>query len=189
MSVTQGAQLGGQRPAQAAARPIGFGLDNPLAWLAPVFVKAPEDQIFAAVLNPQFDPTRVAVLDTNSRIPAQQITAPPAPLKIPVRVTSYAPGAIKLQLDSSPPAGSALIVSENYFPGWTASVDGRPAVTDRVQYNLIGVQLPANAKVIDLRFNDPAYQRGKAITFVMLLAAIGWLLFGVVGDRRRNVAD
>lgn len=163
--------------------------DNPLAWLAPVFVKAPEDQIFAAVLNPQFDPTRVAVLDTNSRIPAQQITAPPAALKIPVRVTSYAPGAIKLQLDSSPPAGSALIVSENYFPGWTASVDGRPALTDRVQYNLIGVQLPANAKVIDLRFNDPAYQRGKAITFVMLLAAIGWLLFGVIGDRRRKVAD
>jgi uncharacterized membrane protein YfhO len=82
-----------------------------------------------------------------------------------------------------------LIVSENYFPGWTASVDGHPALTDRVQYNLIGVQLPANAKVINLRFNDPAYQRGKAITFVMLLAAIGWLLFGVIGDRRRKVAD
>ena len=162
--------------------------DNPLAWLAPVFVKAPEDQIFAAVLNPQFDPTRVAVLDTNSRIPAQQITAPPPALTIPVRVISYAPGAIQMQLASSPPAGTALIVSENYFPGWTASVDGRPALTDRAQYNLIGVQLPANAKRIDLRFNDPAYQRGKVITLLALLAAVGLLIFGVVSDRRQRGA-
>jgi len=163
--------------------------DNPLAWLAPVFVKAPEDQIFAAVLNPQFDPARVAVLDTNSRIPGQQITAPPPALTIPVRVTSYSPGAIQMQLDSSPPAGSALVVSENYFPGWRASVDGRPALTDRVQYNLIGVQLPANAKRIDLRFNDSAYQRGKAITLVSLLAALGLVIFGVVSVRRPRVAD
>jgi uncharacterized membrane protein YfhO len=94
-----------------------------------------------------------------------------------------------MQLDSSPPAGTALIVSENYFPGWTAAVDGRPALTDRAQYNLIGVPLPANAKHIDLRFNDPAYQRGKAITLVALLAAVGLLIFGLVSSRRPRVAD
>jgi hypothetical protein len=160
--------------------------ENPLAWLAPVFVKAPEDQIFAAVLNPQFDPTRVAVLDTNSRIPAQQIAAPPPPLSSPVHVTGYAPGVIQLQIDSSPPAGSALIVSENFFPGWTATVDGKPAPTDRVDYNLIGVQLPANAKRVVLRFDDAAYQRGKVITLLALAGGIVILVFGVVTDRRRQ---
>ncbi|HKW08874.1 MAG TPA: hypothetical protein VJO33_00760 [Gemmatimonadaceae bacterium] len=161
---------------------------NPLAWLAPVFVKAPEDQIFAAVLNPQFDPTRVAVLDTNSRIPAQQITAPPPALSTPVHVTSYAPGVIQLQIDSSPPAGSALVVSENFFPGWKATIDGRSAPTDRADYNLIGVQLPANAKRVDLRFNDPAYQRGKVITLLVLLASIALVIFGVVSERRSQPA-
>ena len=162
--------------------------ENPLAWLAPVFVKAPEDQIASAMLNPQFDPTRVAVLDTNSRIPAQEITAPPPPLSTPVRVTSYAPGVIQLSIDSSPPAGSALIVSENYFPGWTATVDGRSAPIDRVDYNLIGVQLPANAKRVELRFNDPAYQRGKAITLLAIIASVALLVFGVVTDRRKSAA-
>ena len=146
--------------------------DNPLAWLAPVFVKAPEDQIFAAVLNPQFDPTRVAVLDTNSRIAAQQIAAPPPPLTMPVHVTHYEPGVIQLQIDSAPPPGSALIVSENYFPGWTATVDGRHALTDRVDYNLTGVELPANAKHVSLRFDDPAYERGKVITLLALVASL-----------------
>jgi hypothetical protein len=160
--------------------------ENPLAWLARVFVKAPEDQIFAAVLNPQFDPTRVAVLDTNSRIAGQQITAPPPPLPTLVRTTSYAPGVIQLQIDSSPPAGSALVVSENYFSGWTARVDGRPASTDRVDYNLIGVQLPANAKRVELRFNDPAYQRGKVVTLLAVAAGLAFLIFGVVAERRQQ---
>jgi hypothetical protein len=161
--------------------------DNPAAWLAPVFVKAPEDQIYAAVLNPQFDPTRVAVLDTNSKIPAQQIQAPPAPLNIPVHVARYAPGEIQLQLPSSPPAGTALLVSENYFPGWTASVDGQPALTDRVQYNLIGVQLPANAKQITLRFDDAAYEKGKVITIVAILIAVALMgaSIAVPGLRQR----
>ena len=162
--------------------------ENPAAWLAPVFVKAPEDQILAAVLNPQFDPTRVAVLDTNSRIAGQQIQAPPAPLNMPVRVSRYGPGDIQLELTASPPAGSALIVSENYFPGWTASVDGRPALTDRVQYNLIGVQLPANAKRVSLRFDDSAYERGKFITLIALVLSIALVAAGLAMPGRRQEA-
>jgi hypothetical protein len=163
--------------------------DNPAAWLAPVFVKAPEDQAYAAVLNPQFDPTRVAILDTNSSIPGQQITAPPPPLNVAVRVTRYAPGEIQLQLASPPPTGTALIVSENYFPGWAATVDGRRALVDRVQYNLIGVQLPANAKQIELRFRDAAYERGKMITIFALLVCVGLLVIGVVTSRGTDVRE
>jgi hypothetical protein len=128
------------------------------------------------------------VLDTNSRIPGQQIQAPPAPLDIPVRVTRYEPGNIQLQLGASPPQGSALIVSENYFPGWSASVDGRSALTDRVQYNLIGVQLPANAKQVTLRFDDAAYERGKMITLIALIFSIALLVAGFVLPGRRQEA-
>ena len=163
--------------------------ENPAAWLAPVFVKAPEAQTLEVVLNPQFDPTRIAILDTNSAIAGQQVSAVPPALDIPVRVTHYAPGEIQLQLPTSPPAGSALIVSENYFTGWTAQVDGRAAPTDRVEYNLIGVQLPANAKQILLRFDDLAYERGKIITIVALLACAALFTAGVVSDRRRHVMN
>ena len=161
--------------------------DNPLAWLATAFVKVPEGEALQAVLNPQFDPTRIAILDTSSTIPGQQITAPPPPTSIPVHVVRYAPGEIQLRIESSPPAGTPLIVSENYFPGWTASVDGRAAPVDRAEYNLIGVQLPANAKQVALRFDDPAYERGKVITLLALLACAGLIVFGVVSERRAKV--
>ena len=140
------------------------------------------------MLDPQFDPTSIAILDTNSAIPAQQIKAPPPPLRVPVRVTRYAPGQIDLQLDSAPPAGSALIVSENYFPGWTAAVDGRAALVDRAEYNLIGVQLPASARQVSLRFDDPAYERGKVITLLALVASLILVAVGVVRGRTRDPA-
>jgi len=89
------------------------------------------------------------------------------------------------QLASSPPAGSALIVSENYFTGWSASVDGKAALTDRVQYNLIGVQLPANAKQVTLRFDDAAYERGKTITLIALALSLVLVAVGFAGPMHR----
>jgi membrane protein YfhO len=158
--------------------------ENPPAWIAPVFVKAPEDQALAAVLDPRFDPTRVAILDTNSAIAAKQVQTLPPSLGIPVRVTHYAPGAIQVDLASSPPAGSALIVSENYFSGWTALVDGKPAPIDRAEYNLIGVELPPGARQVSLQFDDRAYEHGKIITLVAIIAALALTVFGLFTSRR-----
>lgn len=157
--------------------------DQPDAWLAPVFVKAPEDQALAAVLDPRFDPTRVAILDTTSKLPAQQIQTLPPPLSIPARVTHYEPGDIQVDLGAPPPAGAALIVAENFFPGWSATVDGRAAATDRVQYNLIGVQLPVGAKQVRLHFDDVAYERGKVITLIALALSLALAAAGVVASR------
>jgi hypothetical protein len=162
--------------------------DNPPAWVAPVFVKATEEQALAAVLDPRFDPTRVAILDTNSRISAKQIQALPAALGIAARVSHYAPGDIQVDLASPPPAGSALIVSENFFPGWTAAVDGRRAATDRAQYNLIGVELPAGAKRVTLHFDDAAYERGKVITWIAILIAVALACVGLFRSRRPVIA-
>jgi len=163
--------------------------DNPFAWLATAFVKAPEDEALKAVLNPLFDPTRIAILDTGSTIPAQEITAPPAPTSTAVSVDRYAPGDIQLRIQAPPPAGTALIVSENYFPGWTATVDGKAAPLDRAEYNLIGIQLPAGAKQVSLHFDDPAYERGKVVTLLALAACAILIGLGLVTDRRRNVRE
>lgn len=162
--------------------------DSPQAYLAPVFVKAPEDQALAAVLDPRFDPTRVAILDTNSKIPAKQVQTLPPALNIPVHVAHYAPGDIQLDIAAPPPSGSALIVSENFFPGWTAVVDGKAAAIDRAQYNLIGVELPAGAKHVALHFDDAAYERGKVITCIAIVLSIAWIAAGLFTRRRPMLA-
>ena len=162
--------------------------DNPLAWLAPVIVKAPDQQTLATVLDPRFDPKRAAIVDTSAQMPAQQIAALPAPLTTAVRTTRYAPGRIDLALASPAPAQSALLVSENYFPGWTATVDGKAAPLTRGEYNLIAVALPTGASKVALRFDDASYERGKIITIVGVVLSLLLIAAGVASRRRARDA-
>ena len=160
---------------------------NPYAWVASVIVKAPTEVARNTVLDPNFNPGTVAVADpADSAIKGVSLTAMPAPARARVTVTSYAPGAIDMTLDQPATAGQALVLAENYFPGWRATVDGHPAVVARMNFNLIGIVLPAGAKSIQVRFDDVAYERGKVVTLVSLAVALLVWIAGLVADRRRR---
>ncbi|MBX9927491.1 MAG: YfhO family protein [Gemmatimonadaceae bacterium] len=159
---------------------------NPLAWVAPQMARYPDDAVAQAVMAPNFPTYSLALFDTSAKIDAGPAAAIPAPLALQVTTTAYAPGAISLALSAPAPAGSALVVSENYFPGWTATVDGKVTAIDRVNLSLIGVPLPAGAQRVELRFADPAYATGKVITLVALAAAMLLAIAGVVTERRRG---
>ncbi len=163
-----------------------FTGNNPYSWLTPVAVKAPDNQVLATVLNPRFDVTRAALFDTSARVAAVEgIESLPAPLPLTTTVRSYAPGQVRIDLSSPAPAGSSLVVSENYYPGWLASVDGKPASIGRVDYSLIGVELPQGARSVSLRFTSPAFEKGKVITWIAIALGLLMLAGGLWGDRRR----
>jgi hypothetical protein len=153
-----------------------------------VFVKAGDEQALATILDPRFDPARVAIVDTSSRLETQQINALPQALSVSVKVTRYEPGSIALELASPAPQKAALIVSENFFPGWSATVDGNAAALDRAEFNLIGVSLPAGARKIQLRFDDAAYEAGKVVTLIAVTLALLLAAAGAVRERRSRRA-
>jgi hypothetical protein len=164
-------------------------MDNPTAWVASTMVKAPRETALSTVLDRRFDPRTVAIADTSFReAPAVQLQTLPPPAATRVATTSYAPGAIDLKLDQPAVQGQALVVSENYFPGWQATVNGTPAPTGIMNYNLIGVVLPPGATSVELRFTDAAYLKGKRLTLVALVIAAAWLVAGLALDRRGNRA-
>ena len=159
---------------------------NPAAWVASAIVKAPQNQALGAVLNSAFNPATVAVADTSAtNVAAVQIQAIPSATTTTAKVTSYAPGAIDVTLDQPATAGQALVVSENYFPGWHAMADGKAAPVGMMNYNLVGVELPAGARSITLRFQDAAYEKGKVVTIVALVLAVLAWISGLLIERRR----
>jgi hypothetical protein len=158
--------------------------DNRAAWVAPAMIKAADSVTLTTVLDPRFPVHSVAIFNDSADITAAKLDAPPAPIDLPVQVTKYDAGAISLSLGAPAPAGSALVVSENYFPGWTATVDGKPAPAYRAMYSLIGVPLPTGARTVELTFRSASYETGKLITLVALALAVVLLAGGVVTDRR-----
>ena len=158
--------------------------ENPAAWVSTQVVKATDDQSLATVRDIRYDPTRAALVDPSVDANAPSPTSPPPPAPQKTTTTRFEPGAIDVHIEPAATAGEALVVSENFYPGWRATVDGKPAVAERINYNLIGVPLTAGASSVQLRFTDAAYETGKLVTIVALLAAlIVWIGGGVV-DRR-----
>ena len=162
--------------------------DNPPAWVVPVLVKASPEAALGTILDPRFDPLRAATVDTSATVGVSSVAALPEPVAVTPTVTRYDAGHIALQLTGTAPAGSALIVSENWYPGWSATVDGRRVETVRANHNLIAVPLPTGARSVQLDFADPAYQTGKLVTLAATLAALALVAAGVLAERRQRAA-
>lgn len=160
--------------------------ENPYAWVVPVIVKASDDAVLGTVLDQRFDVRRAGLFDSASAVHgAAKVTALPDPLPIRASVSRYEAGHVTMHLDAPAPAGSALIVSENYYPGWKATINGREAVTARADYTLIGVPLPEGARDVDLLFTSPAYVQGKVITLIALSVILLAIGAGIFAERRR----
>lgn len=161
---------------------------HPAAWVVPMMVKLDDATTRSTVLNPLFDVRRVAIFDSSASVQSKPVNAPmPEAIATEVKVTRFEPGAIDVTLPGDAPVGSALMVSENFYPGWTATVDGKPATLARADYSLIGVELPAGAKSVNLRFDSAPYHLGKRITLGALFVALAMLIGGALADRRRNL--
>ena len=159
--------------------------DNPYAWVTSGMTKAPDSDVLPAVLDPRFDPLRLAVFSDTSAVKTAPVTSLPAPSSITASTSSFGPGRATIVLSQPATPGAALVVSENYFPGWAALVDGKPQPTYRADFNLIGVPLPTGARSVVLTFHDAAVDTGKGITVAAIVLAALLLAGGLVIDRRR----
>ena len=92
---------------------------------------------------------------------------------------------MQIDLGAPAPQGSSLVVSENYYPGWKATVDGKSVRIGRADYTFIGVELPQGARSIELNFTSASYARGKTITWIAILLGMVMLGVGIWRDRRR----
>ncbi len=158
------------------------------AWTTTALIEAEEEGAARTVLDPRFDVRTVAIFDTSATVEAAALQTVPPPSTLGARTTAWSPGAATIELDQPAPAGAALVVSENFYPGWQATVDGKPVAVQRANVSLIGLALPEGAKRIELFFVNRPYAAGRMITWLAVaLALIAW----AVGARaaRRTAAS
>jgi hypothetical protein len=159
--------------------------ENPPAWVAPVIVKAPDDVTLATLFDPRLDDVRrAAIFDTSVAVTAAAVRQLPPVSPVKATVTRWEPGHISVKLSEPAPAGSALVVSENYYPGWQATVNGKAATVGRADYVLTGVALPTGGTDVELTFVSQAYETGKLLTLLAMGLALVLVAAGLVMDRR-----
>ena len=69
---------------------------------------------------------------------------------------------------------TVLVLSDTWFPGWRATVDGEAAPVLEVDHALRGVALAPGEHVVELRYRPASFRAGAAVTgaTALLLAAV-----------------
>ncbi len=125
-----------------------------------------------AVLDPGFNPFRIAILEPGVEAPA--LAAPATPPAAPgegVRWRAHDPDRLVLDVDA--PSDGLLVLSEAYHPYWGATVDGRAAPVLQVDVALRGVPVPAGRHAVVLAFDDPAVRRGAWLSAAGIVVWLG----------------
>ncbi len=80
--------------------------------------------------------------------------------------------------------GSLLVLSDNYYPGWRATIDGKEAEIYRANLTMRAVRLPAGAHTVVFEF-APATLRIAFGISLATLAGVSVALIGIAARRRR----
>jgi len=87
-------------------------------------------------------------------------------------VTRQEPNRLEVKTESVSPG--ILVLSENHYPGWRASVDGKSVEVIRVNYNLRGVAVPAGNHVVEFVYRPKSVLLGLIITLVTGALLLLW---------------
>jgi hypothetical protein len=98
-----------------------------------------------------------------------------------VKITKREPA--ELVVSAEPERRSLLVVSEIYFPGWRAKVDGVETPLHRVDYLLRGVELSPGKHKVEIFYWPQSLTIGAAVSGLAGLVLLG-LIFA--GGRRRG---
>jgi Bacterial membrane protein YfhO len=151
----------------------------------------------AAVTAPGFNGRGVAVTEhavAGVQQAASTTVAPSGPVTVGVpndtsaKLASY--GAEKVVIDATATATkpSLVVLTDSFYPGWKATVDGKPAPIERVDYVLRGVSIGPGHHTIVMRYQPASWRIGWIVSLVALLALLGALASVWIGKRRRRAA-
>ena len=156
--------------------------------LVPAAVKVPDEQAIPIIVVPRtnFDADRVVLLGPEALHEPQPIADMPELLDVTVAVEVWRAGRMRLRLSAPAPASGYVLVGENFYPDWRATVDGQPVEVVRGNVSLITVPVPAGAEVVELAFESADYRLGRGITLVSLLLALSGVAVPVVQRRRQR---
>lgn len=151
----------------------------PRAWLTSAVLNIQAKQVLTAVKTSKlpngaiFNPRSTALIeepiDFTTQIPDPSAT---------VQVEFPTETQVRLQTHSTQP--SFLVLSDVFYPGWEAHIDGKPAHIFQTNYIFRGLQLPSGDHTVSFSFRPKSFAIGCGISG----ASFALLLYLALTDRK-----
>lgn len=125
----------------------------------------PGEEQLARLKSKDFDPRRVVLLEPGT------VLQPASDLPGKILDVRY-PSSDRIAIDVDSVGPSYLLLSEIYYPGWQASVDGREVPVLRADYTFRAIALAPGSRQVNLVFAPKVWRYGLAITALTALALL-----------------
>jgi hypothetical protein len=147
----------------------------PRTWLVSETIALTPEQILVTIRTSklpdgrQYEPREMSLVEDSMAVMKGAGITPTDRAEI----LNLAETQVKIKTQSASP--TFLVLSDVYYPGWQATIDGQPVKIYQTNYIQRGVQVPAGEHVVEYRFEPMSFKIGVAITFLSCLCGAYWL--------------
>jgi hypothetical protein len=129
-----------------------------------VVVKSDEESV-PYMLSPEFDPEAEVVLNEAAPLALQG-----GPVTGTVRWLERSPNRLRLSVTTQQPA--MLVVADNWFAAWRATVDGAEQPVMRAYHSLRAVPVPVGEHTVEMVYESALVRTSIWISLVLFMAVV-----------------
>jgi hypothetical protein len=126
-----------------------------------------EKQVKTTMESPEFDPRKTIVFEGDPHFPLPDL---PDTTRGTAEITSYE--LTKISLNVSTPKNGFLMLSEIYYPGWVAYIDGQQVNVYRADWSLRAIPVTAGTHIIQVVYEPQPFRRGMWISLITIATSI-----------------
>lgn len=154
----------------------------PRAYLVGATEVVPGEAAIERLLAPNFDARNTAIL--------------PEPLPVDVEVEAGATGVVewlerevdRFTLRVAPDRHALLVVLDNYFPAWQATLNGHLVPVHRVNHTFRAIAVPPGEHTVSFSYTPTELRTGAVLSLITLSLLLVVILAGALGEHRRRRA-
>ena len=104
---------------------------------------------------------------------AEQLSATPKRMASRVDITAYQFNSVNLEVET--PAAGLLVMSDAYYPGWQAQLDGQLVPIYKTNAVMRGVFVPTGVHHIRFQFDPPILHVAEVLAALSILLAVAFM--------------
>ncbi len=124
-----------------------------------------KDKIIETLFKPAFNIKKTLILEKNPSINISSENSGSA------KIISYEPSKVVIKTDAE--SSKLLFLSDSFYPGWSASIDGKKTQILRADYSFRAVSVPGGSHQVIFNYDPGSFKIGLALTMFGFLV---WIL-------------
>jgi hypothetical protein len=144
----------------------------PRVWLVPEVVNLKPEEVLHAIKTSSmpdgriYDPSQIALVEEPLSFKAKYFDKMAS-----AQIVHLSNTRIEIHTNSASPC--FLVLSDVYYPGWKATIDGNPTHIFQTNYVLRGVMVPAGGHIVHFEFRPKSFYWGAGISIISLFSLFG----------------